>query len=119
MDNFQVQNVRIFYYEIANPTFKTIIQIPDWCKETVRNGKAKIINLKCDKKSKQFIACITFKLEDKIEPKIEGNVVGIDRGLKNIVVTSNNEFFNANKIGWNISSTIKQSIFFLTSLHLL
>jgi IS605 OrfB family transposase len=76
--------------------FRTIIQFPDWCKDIIKEGKSKTIQLIWDRKNQRFDARIVFKLPD-VEKKDEGKVIGIDQGLVNLAVTSEGEFFGAKK----------------------
>ena len=79
---------------------KTIISFPDWCKETVENGKVKSFQLCYDKKTKSYFGHFVFDLGREILKK-SGNVVGIDRGLVNVVSTSEGELYNSKKIKCN------------------
>ena len=75
-----------------NGRIKTIIQFPEWCSEIVKEGKVQGIQLCWDKKKKQFAANIVFSLLD-VKPKADGTVVGLDRGLINLVTSSESEIF--------------------------
>lgn len=59
--------------------------------------KIKSSNLSYDKLSKTFYLSIMVEFED-IEPIKEEIILGIDRGIKNIVVSSDNMFYNAKEV---------------------
>lgn len=84
----------------VNGRIKTIIQFPEWCSEIVKEGKAQGIQLCWDKKRSQFNANLVFKLPD-IKPKVDGTVVGLDRGLINLVTTSAGEIYDGKSVRKN------------------
>ncbi len=75
-----------------NGRIKTIIKFPEWCSEIVKEGKIKAVQLCWDKKQKQFAANIVFSLFD-VQPKTNGTIIGLDRGLINLVTSSESEIF--------------------------
>lgn len=79
-----------------NGRIKTIIQFPEWCKEIVK-GNVQGIQLCWDKKKAQFCANIVFSLHD-VKPKADGTVVGLDRGLINLVTSSESEIFGGKSV---------------------
>lgn len=83
-----------------NGRIKTIVQFPEWCKEVVKKGKVQGIQLCWDKKKKQFNASIVFSLFD-IKPKSDGTVIGLDRGLINLVTSSEGEIFGGKSVRKN------------------
>lgn len=76
---------------------KCIISFPKWCDDIIKHGNAKQVQLCWDKKHKQFRANIVFKLED-IELKTSGKTIGLDRGLVNIITTSDGKIYSAKNI---------------------
>ena len=80
--------------------FNTTIKFPEWCKDIVKEGKPKTVQLIWNRKNQRFDVQIVFKLPD-VGKKSEGKVIGIDRGLINLVVTSEGEFFGAKKVRGN------------------
>jgi IS605 OrfB family transposase len=66
---------------------KTIISIPKYFKEVFETWKFTGLQLVLDKQKQKFFACLNY---EKDNPKItEGDALGIDRGLKNIISCSN------------------------------
>lgn len=53
--------------------------------------------LSFEKRSKEFYLGASIEKEDTVK-EVEGKVLGVDRGLKNLVVTSDNQFFNSKKM---------------------
>ena len=59
-------------------------------------GKYTISQLIIDEKDKRIFIMVQMKIPDKeVMKKEDVKVVGIDRGIKNIAVLSNNIFFNS------------------------
>jgi len=83
-----------------NGRIKTIIKFPEWCREIVRDGKTQGIQLCWDKRKKQFTANIVFSLYD-VKPKSDGTTVGLDRGLINLVTSSEGEIFGGKEVRKN------------------
>ncbi len=83
-----------------NGRIKTIVKFPEWCRETVKEGKIQGIQLCWDKKKKQFNANFVFSLHD-VKPKADGAVVGLDRGLINLVTSSSGEIFGGKEVRKN------------------
>ncbi len=83
-----------------NGRIKTIIQFPKWNKEIVEAGKIQGIQLCWDKKKKQFNVNIVFSLFD-VKPKTGGTVIGLDRGLINLVTSSEGEIFGGKEVRKN------------------
>ena len=80
-----------------NGRVKTVIEFPKWCKEVVEQGKLQSLQLCWNKKQKQFYANLVFKLDNKIS-KADGTVIGLDRGLVNLVTTSDGEILGGKKL---------------------
>lgn len=80
-----------------NGRIKTIIQFPEWCKEVVKEGKIQGVQLCWDKNKKQFAANFVFSLFD-IKPKSDGTAIGLDRGLINLVTSSEGEIFGGKSV---------------------
>ncbi len=83
-----------------NGRIKTIVKFPEWCRETVREGKIQGIQLCWNKRKKQFTVNFVFSLLD-IKPKVDGVVVGLDRGLINLVTSSEGEIFGGKEVRKN------------------
>jgi putative transposase len=83
-----------------NGRVKTIINFPEWCSKIVKEGKIKAVQLCWNKKQKQFAANIVFSLFD-IRPKSDGTVIGLDRGLINLVTSSEGEIFGGTSVRQN------------------
>ena len=70
-----------------NKRVKTLISVPKYFQEIFSSWKFTGLQLIFNKKKQQFFACLNY---EKLKPKpIEGDALGIDRGLKNIVSCSN------------------------------
>lgn len=80
-----------------NGRIKSIIQFPEWCSEIVKEGKVQGLQLCWDKKRAQFCANIVFSLFN-VKPKTDGTVVGLDRGLINLVTSSESEIFGGKSV---------------------
>ena len=80
-----------------NGRIKSTVEFPEWCKEVVKEGKVQGVQLCWDKKKKQFNANFVFKLFDT-KPKTDGTVIGLDRGLINLVTASNGEIFGGKSV---------------------
>ena len=80
-----------------NGRIKTVVKFPEWCRKTVKEGKIQGIQLCWDKKKKQFVANFVFGLFD-VKPKSDGTVVGLDRGLINLVTSSVGEIFGGKSV---------------------
>jgi putative transposase len=66
---------------------RTLISIPKYFKEVFETWKFTGLQLTFNKQKQKFFACLNY---EKDNPEIQnGNVLGIDRGLKNIVSCSN------------------------------
>lgn len=76
---------------------QAIITIPAFFRETASTGKLKGGTLTYQKRSNRFFFQLTYELP-RPEPKTEGEIVGLDRGLYNLVATSEGEFYSGNKI---------------------
>lgn len=76
---------------------KTVIQFPEWCKEVVNTGVIKAIQLCWDKCKKHFNANFVFSLPNA-NNKVDGTIVGLDRGLVNLVTSSTGEFFGGKSL---------------------
>jgi putative transposase len=78
-----------------NGRIKATFNIPEYFKEYV-NWEVRSSTLKYDVKKDVFFLHVVFRKES---PKPSGNkVLGIDRGIVNIAVCSNNSFFNGKHI---------------------
>jgi IS605 OrfB family transposase len=65
--------------------------------EKYKHWKCKISNLVWNKITRQFLLYVV--VEDRVViNESKGDVLGIDRGLKNVAVCSNNMFFNSSRI---------------------
>jgi len=70
-----------------NKRVRTLISIPKYFQEIFSTWKFTGLQLIFNKQKQQFFACLNY---EKDNPKVnDGDVLGIDRGLKNIVSCSN------------------------------
>lgn len=70
-----------------NKRAKTLINIPNNFEHVFKTWKFTGLQLIFDKQKQQFFACLNYEKEN---PKtVSGDVLGIDRGLKNIISCSN------------------------------
>jgi IS605 OrfB family transposase len=60
--------------------------------------KVRSSNLVYDRGSKVFYLCITLETDKVPDTTVEKGVLGIDRGINNVAVTSDNRFFNSKAI---------------------
>jgi IS605 OrfB family transposase len=73
------------------------LHVPEYFREVFENWEFKGATLTYTKHKKQFWLRLTFEKQDP--PKQDaGDVIGIDRGLYHLAVTSNKQFFSSNKI---------------------
>lgn len=79
---------------------RTVIQFPTWCKDMTSTWKQKGATIGYDDRTKCFVANICFEGPD-VSPKQVGRVVGLDRGLINLVTTSDGVVYDAKKIRKN------------------
>jgi len=84
----------------SSKRIRTIITFPSWCKNIVETGKLQQLQLTWNKKAKKFYAGFVFKFDD-VKKRDSGNIVGLDRGLINLVTTSEGEIFKATKVRKN------------------
>jgi IS605 OrfB family transposase len=77
--------------------FKTTLKFPKWCESYVKNGICKSGKLVYDLKSDQFYIHLVFKLPNPTL-KETGEIIGLDRGLINLVTTSEGIIYNAKKV---------------------
>jgi IS605 OrfB family transposase len=75
---------------------KTTLKIPDYFNKYI-NWKIISCVLKYEKSKDRFYLGTIVEC-DTPHPKLNGEVLGIDRGLINLAVCSNNKFFNSSKI---------------------
>lgn len=82
-------------YSTIEPRIKTIIHFPEWFLKRYPDYQARYANI-IYRKGK-FYLCLGCQVSK--EPlKISGDVIGIDRGLYNIVATSDGKLFNSRQI---------------------
>jgi len=79
---------------------KTLVSFPEWCKDVTESGTLRALQLTWNKSSKQFYANFVFRLEDR-SLKMEGGIIGLDRGLINIVTTSEGMIYDARLVRKN------------------
>ena len=80
---------------------KEILHIPEVYKNIFENWNFKMATLTYQKKKKQFWLNLVFKNPAEITQKLiksSQEIVGIDRGLYHLAVTSDKQFFSASKI---------------------
>lgn len=73
-----------------------ILNVPDYFKDVFENWEFCGATVTYTKRKKQFWVRLVFEAEDP--PKQEGEVVGIDRGLYHLMVTSDAQFFSSNRV---------------------
>ena len=73
------------------------LHIPAYFREVFETWEFKGATLTYTKHKKQFWARLVFEKDAPLKQE-NGNVLGIDRGLYHLVVTSNKQFFSSNKI---------------------
>lgn len=99
--NFDVRTMKLrgnlLEFSTLEKRFKTLISFPKWCENYVKNGICKSGKLTYDKKKNQFWFHLVFKI---IDPNLKeiGEIVGLDRGLVNLVTTSNGKIYDAKKV---------------------
>jgi IS605 OrfB family transposase len=78
---------------------KTLVSFPSWCQDIVsnQNWKLKAGQLCFNRKKNKFFINLNFDCNTPLLKDV-GDVVGLDRGLVNLVVTSRGEIFNSKKI---------------------
>lgn len=93
---FNIRNKQITIIGILKRS-KNLLFVPEYYKEVYYNWNQKGAQLCYDKHNKQFWVNITFEKEN---PKLLNNtdILGIDRGLYNIITLSNGKLFKSNKI---------------------
>lgn len=81
---------------------KTIVSFPSWCQKIVsdKNWKLKAGHLNFDKKTSKFSVDLVFSSNSPLL-KSDGDVVGLDRGLINLVTTSRGKVYDSKKIRKN------------------
>ena len=79
---------------------KTIIKLPVWCNFIVKAGKLKQVNLLWDRRQKRYNAALVYNL-DEVAKRQEGSVIGLDRGLINIVTTSEGVIVSSKEVRKN------------------
>ncbi len=76
---------------------KVALHVPDYFKEVYENWEFSGATVTYSKHSKQFWVRLVFEKDNPT--KLEsGNVLGIDRGLYHLAVTSQKQFFSSNQI---------------------
>ena len=76
---------------------KVKLQVPEYFQEVYKTWEFSGATVTYSRHSKKFWVRLVFEKDDP--PKLEdGNVLGIDRGLYHLAVTSNKQFFSSNKI---------------------
>ncbi len=76
---------------------KVTFIIPDYFHK-YDGWKVRSSNLIYDRSSKTFYLCINLETDKIPDTTVEKGVLGIDRGIKNVAVTSDNRFFNSKAI---------------------
>jgi len=95
--------IRGYRITIINLTkrHKEIIRVPEIHKNIFENWKFKMATLCYSKKNKQFRLNLVFENPKEIttqDIKSSQEIVGIDRGLYHLAVTSDKQFFSAQKV---------------------
>ena len=79
----------------TNGRDKTTFNLPEYCKQYI-DWKTCSADLIISKSKKVYLHVVLFKqIED---PIFNGKIVGVDRGVKRLAVTSNNQFFSGGHI---------------------
>jgi len=84
-------------FSSINGRIKTIVSFPDWCKDIVNDGKLKCLQLSFDKQHEQFYANFVFEIKD-VKLKVEGKTIGLDRGIINLITTSEGVNYSSKKL---------------------
>ena len=80
---------------------KEILHVPEIHKNIFELWSFKMATLTYQKKTNQFWINLVFENPNEVNPQIPSSskeILGIDRGLYHIAVTSDNKFYSANKI---------------------
>jgi IS605 OrfB family transposase len=92
-------NVFNFTHFLGEKRFQQIINIPKFFTDRYSNWKFASATIGYNKKKKKFLASLIFtQAKPEVKQKEEKAVVGIDRGLYNIVSLSDGTNYHANKI---------------------
>lgn len=78
-----------------NGRTKVILQVPDFYRTIFDSWKLKGATLTYQSRSKQFWIRLVYETENP-PLKIEGEILGIDRGIRNLAVTSEGQVFSSN-----------------------
>lgn len=76
---------------------KVKLHVPEYFQEVYDTWKFSGATVTYSKHSKKFWVRLVFEKNDPLKLE-DGNVLGIDRGLYHLAVTSNKQFFSSNKI---------------------
>ena len=76
---------------------KVALHIPEYFKEVYENWEFSGATVTYSKHSKQFWVRLVFEKDDPLKLE-DGDVLGIDRGLYNLAVTSQKQFFSSSQI---------------------
>ena len=76
---------------------KVKLRVPEYFREVYETWKFSGATVTYSKHSKQFWVRLVFEQDDP-QPLEDGNVLGIDRGLYHLAVTSEKQFFSSNQI---------------------
>lgn len=76
---------------------KVKLHVPEYFREVYRTWEFSGATVTYSKHSKRFWVRLVFEKDDPLKLE-DGNVLGIDRGLYHLAVTSNKQFFSSNNI---------------------
>lgn len=85
----------------VNGRVKCELKFADWCSEVMSKGVAKLVQLKFEKQNNELYANVVFDVPFNVTLKQDGLIVGIDRGLTNVAVTSEGIFYSSKKVRKN------------------
>lgn len=77
---------------------RTQIFFPEWCKHITEGNSPQSLQLCWRPDQEAFYVHLNYKLKEEVQVKQEGKTVGLDRGLVNIIATSEGVIFDARKI---------------------
>ncbi len=81
----------------VNGRIKVPLKISEYHKKYFQSWTYKSAELKLHKKKNKIYLCIVFE-KDISDPIETGKLLGIDRGINNIAVTSDNKFYGGSKV---------------------